>query len=117
MCRYLLRRCDNSPAPWDSGTVGDGPWDEELPEEATEELKNGQDVHEPKGQPFWDYDTKEASWKWIRPAPVAAERKAGTVVRKPTAKKEETSVWPSSLWFMVYALAVRFMLLLSSDHL
>jgi E3 ubiquitin-protein ligase UHRF1 len=90
MCRYLLRRCDNSPAPWDSGTVGDGPWLEDLPEEATEEMKEGQDVHKPSGQPHWDYDATEGLWKWVRPAPVAAEKKA--VVRKPTSKREAASV-------------------------
>lgn len=90
MCRYLLRRCDNSPAPWDSGTVGDGAWSEDLPEEATKEMKNGKDVHKPKGQPFWDYVPDEEAWKWVRPAPVAAEKKA--YVKKPTAKKEENAV-------------------------
>jgi hypothetical protein len=90
MCRYLLRRCDNTPAPWDSGTVGDGPWTDDLPAEATEEMKNGKDVHKPKGQPFWDYEKNEGQWKWVRPAPVAAEKRVS--VKKPTAKREESSV-------------------------
>lgn len=90
MCRYLLRRCDNSPAPWDAGVIGDGPWLGELPKEATEEMKNGQDVHKPSGQPFWDYDAKHRAWQWVRNAPVSVPKNA--TMRKPTSKREEASV-------------------------
>ena len=92
MCRYLLRRCDNSPAPWDSGTVGDAAWKDDLPPEATEEMKRGKDVHESKGQPFWDYDKEQAAWRWMRPAPVAAVKTA-QARKPPSLKKEENAVW------------------------
>ena len=92
MCRYLLRRCDNSPAPWDAGTVGDGPWTDDLPPEATEELEHGQDVHRSKGQPFWDYDKEQAAWRWMRPAPVAAVKTA-QAGKPPSLKKEENAAW------------------------
>ena len=92
MCRYLLRRCDNSPAPWDAGTVGDGPWLDDLPPEATEELENDQDVHRSKGQLFWDYDKEQGAWRWMRPAPVAAVKTA-QARKPPSLKKEENAVW------------------------
>lgn len=93
VCRYLMRRCDNSPAPWDVGAVGDGPWLQDLPAQATEEIKRGQDIHYPQGAPYWDYDVKERQWVWTRSPPVDK----GPAQRKPSAQQKETSVCCSLL--------------------
>lgn len=90
VCRYLMRRCDNSPAPWDSGTAGDGEWLQALPAHATQEMEGGQDIHLPQGQPYWDFDVGRQLWQWAR-SPAVGKDKA-TPHRKPSAQQEVTSV-------------------------
>jgi hypothetical protein len=99
VCRYLLRRCDNSPAPWDSSAVGDGAWEEELPEEATKEMKGARDIHWPCGNPHWGFDGQTRRWGWLKSAPVSKEKAAET--RKPSIKHEETLVHPSKFMCML----------------
>lgn len=91
VCRYLLRRCDNEPAPWSASNIGDGPWTEDLPADAYTELEAddaidvvrvGSDGSEFE-QPHWAY--KDSSWGWARPAPELAAKKpknALTVLQK-----------------------------------
>lgn len=90
MCRYLLRRCDNSPAPWDTGNEGDGAWLRELPHEATQEMDQGQDMVLPHKEPFWGYDVEQRLWRWLHSPPVGKEK--STAMLKPTFKREETLV-------------------------
>jgi E3 ubiquitin-protein ligase UHRF1 len=93
MCRFLFRRCDNEAAPWSSSTAGDGAWDDDLPEEATDEMnKTPEPVHCPSGQAYWDYDSTTKTWRWFRSPPVSAAKPRAA----PSLKKEEGAVCFSS---------------------
>lgn len=89
MCRFLFRRCDNETAPWSSSTAGDGPWQDDLPDEATDEMNNTEEpVERPTGQAFWDYDHSKECWRWFRSPPVSAAKPRAA----PSLKKEEGAV-------------------------
>ena len=82
MCRYLLRRCDNEPAPWSTSNIGDGPWEEDLPGEAYAELEADDAIDvlrvgmgSVEGQPpHWSYT--RGAWGWAKPPPEAALKKS-----------------------------------------
>ncbi|EPS68062.1 hypothetical protein M569_06710, partial [Genlisea aurea] len=65
VCRYLLVRCDNEPAPWTSDEHGDRP--REVP--LVPELSKAVDLFERKEIPSWDYDEEGSCWKWKKPPP------------------------------------------------
>lgn len=102
VCRYLMVRCDNSPAPWDSGDCGDRPDAGSENGFRVEELKMDyqlsmktegktgerkvpkgiQDYFERDGDvtPAWDWIPGEQRWGWTRDPPAcggqtATERK------------------------------------------
>eukprot|EP00892_Ulva_mutabilis_P004491 jgi/Ulvmu1/2413/UM133_0014.1 len=86
VCRYLLRRCDNEPAPWSTANTGDGPWEEDLPEDAYEELEADDAIDVLRvginsaeaEQAHWAYSSN--AWGWAKPAPEAAVKKAKNVL-------------------------------------
>ncbi|XP_057791489.1 E3 ubiquitin-protein ligase ORTHRUS 2-like [Salvia miltiorrhiza] len=70
VCRYLLVRCDNEPAPWTSDEHGDRP--RNMPVIA--ELREALDLFERKESPSWDYDEVECCWKWNKPPPRSEDK-------------------------------------------
>ena len=91
MCRYLFVRCDNAPAPWDSGEGGDSPWTlktlpKVLPAKALSEIKKAKGkVYEMSDKPYWDWDDKSGQWGWAKTPPESQKLKNGS--RKMSAKK------------------------------
>lgn len=81
VCRYLLRRCDNEPAPWSTANIGDGPWEEDLPDDAYEELEADDAIDvvrvgigsAEREQPHWAYT--RCTWGWARPPPEGVAKK------------------------------------------
>ncbi|GBG69429.1 hypothetical protein CBR_g4123 [Chara braunii] len=65
MCRYLVVRCDNAPAPWLSDEQGDRP----RPLPVVPELKAAQDITQRKGQAAWDWKEDQQEWGWVTPPP------------------------------------------------
>lgn len=65
VCRYLLIRCDNDPAPWTTDDHGDRP----RPLPCIPELKQATNITERKQSPAWDYDEQLGRWTWVRPQP------------------------------------------------
>ncbi|KAH6821234.1 Zinc finger RING family protein [Perilla frutescens var. hirtella] len=70
VCRYLLVRCDNEPAPWTSDEHGDRP--RKMPVIA--ELEEALDFYAREESPSWDYDEVECCWKWKKPPPLSEEK-------------------------------------------
>ncbi|VVB00233.1 unnamed protein product [Arabis nemorensis] len=67
VCRYLLVRCDNEPAPWTSDEHGDRP--RPLPD--IPELEKAIDLYERKESPSWDFDEADGRWKWVKAPPAS----------------------------------------------
>ncbi|KAG8379574.1 hypothetical protein BUALT_Bualt07G0103100 [Buddleja alternifolia] len=70
VCRYLLVRCDNEPAPWTSDEHGDQP--RQLP--VIGELQQAFDISERAESPSWDYDEERSCWTWKKPPPPSEEK-------------------------------------------
>ncbi|CAI5932451.1 unnamed protein product [Closterium sp. NIES-65] len=87
VCRYLLVRCDNSPAPWTTDDVGDSPG-RKLPQVA--ELKQAVDVTERTGPPAWDWIEEKQQWGWVRPPPACTKPIGGTSTAWRSAKRLAT---------------------------
>ena len=84
MCRFLFRRCDNEPAPWSTEENGDGAWDSELPDEASEEMNTCKEaVIRAAEDPFWKFDTSSQRWGFAKDPPV----EYAPTAKKPTAGK------------------------------
>ncbi|CAN8321824.1 unnamed protein product [Cochlearia groenlandica] len=67
VCRYLLIRCDNEPAPWTSDEHGDRP----RPLPNIPELKEATDLFVREESPSWDFDEAEGRWKWMKTPPAS----------------------------------------------
>ncbi|PPR98127.1 hypothetical protein GOBAR_AA22546 [Gossypium barbadense] len=70
VCRYLMVRCDNAPAPWTSDVHGDRP----RPLPAIQELERATDITERKESPSWDFDEADGCWKWMKPPPKSRQK-------------------------------------------
>ncbi|PPD92957.1 hypothetical protein GOBAR_DD10093 [Gossypium barbadense] len=70
VCRYLMLRCDNAPAPWTSDVHGDCP----RPLPAIKELERASDITERKESPSWDFDEADGCWKWMKPPPMSRKK-------------------------------------------
>ncbi|MBA0621372.1 hypothetical protein Godav_007007 [Gossypium davidsonii] len=70
VCRYLMVRCDNAPAPWTSDVHGDCP----RPLPAIKELERASDITERKESPSWDFDEADGCWKWMKPPPMSRKK-------------------------------------------
>lgn len=72
MCRFLFRRCDPEPAPWETGDKGDGAWGD-LPPEAVEEMNRCKEkVHKCGEDAFWAWREAKGEWGWVKAPPAEA---------------------------------------------
>ena len=77
ICRYLMVRCDNEPAPWIDDDHGDRP--RPTPKLNPEHLEGALDVRERPTDggkaPAWDWNEETERWGWKRAPPASGKVK------------------------------------------